>query len=120
MGNYKSKNPNADATAEERIYPEPSGYKIRTRPPVMEGNTWKQNVQLKIREEQLADESMPVARYFLVYLGENVMIHLWSILLALRGRAYFGWSSIVRNSFSMWLSARRENTTSKWTKREET
>lgn len=33
----------------------------------MEGNTWKQNVQLKIREEQLTDEAMPIARYHIIY-----------------------------------------------------
>ena len=90
MGNYKSTNPNADATKEARIYPEPSGYTIRTRPPVMEGNTWKQNVQLKIREEQLADEAMPVARYFHPYPGENVTNQLWSTLPAPKEKASSG------------------------------
>jgi hypothetical protein len=27
-----------------------------------EGHTWKQNIQLRVREEQLADEAMPLAR----------------------------------------------------------
>jgi hypothetical protein len=61
MGNYKTKHKDADATKEERIYPEPQ-YEIKTRPPITEGHTWKQNIQLRVREEQLADEAMPVAR----------------------------------------------------------
>lgn len=61
MGNYKTKHKGADATKEERLYPEPK-YEIKTRPPITEGHTWKQNIQLRVREEQLADEAMPIAR----------------------------------------------------------
>ena len=49
MGNYKSTHKNVDNTKLDRMYPE-NDYLIKTRPPTMEGNTWKQNVQLKIRE----------------------------------------------------------------------
>jgi hypothetical protein len=49
MGNYKTKNKNVDITQLDRIYPEPN-YTIKTRSPTMENNTWKQNIQLKVRE----------------------------------------------------------------------
>ena len=77
MGNYKSKNPNVDNTKLERIYPG-GEYLIKTRPPNMEGNTWKHNIQLQVREEQLTDEAMPVARYFDLYLGVNAMTLQWN------------------------------------------
>lgn len=48
MGNYKSTHKNIDNTKLPRLYPEPD-YTIKTRSPTCEGNTWKQNVQLKIR-----------------------------------------------------------------------
>jgi hypothetical protein len=48
MGNYKTKHKDADATKEERLYPEPR-YEIKTRPPITEGHTWKQNIQLHVR-----------------------------------------------------------------------
>ena len=48
MGNYKTKHKDADATKEERLYPEPK-YEIKTRPPITEGHTWKQNIQLRVR-----------------------------------------------------------------------
>ena len=54
MGNYKTKHKDADATKEERLFPEPN-YQIKTRPPMTEGHSWKQNIQLRVREEQLAD-----------------------------------------------------------------
>jgi len=64
MGNYKEKNPNVDNTQLERIFPEP-GYQIKTRPPITEGHTWRHNIQLQVREEQLSDEAMPIARYII-------------------------------------------------------
>lgn len=100
MGNYLQKNKNADATKEERIYPEDE-YVIKTRPPTMEGNTWKHNVQLKIREEQLIDEAMPVARYIDLHLGASAMTLPWNTSPAPKEKDFFGWSLTVKNSFSM-------------------
>lgn len=40
MGNYKSTHQNVDNTQLNRIYPE-QDYSIKTRPPTMEGNSWK-------------------------------------------------------------------------------
>jgi hypothetical protein len=62
MGNYKTKNKDVDNTKMDRLFPEPKGYCIKTRPPTTEGNAWKHNIKLQVREEQLADEAMPIAR----------------------------------------------------------
>lgn len=100
MGNYKSTHKDADATKEARMHPEPE-YQIKTRPPVTEGHSWKQNIQLRIREEQLADEAMPIARYFRINGDENVTSRRCSISPVLKDRGYFGWFSIVRKNLIM-------------------
>ena len=61
MGNSRSKKTEVDVTQMERIYPEPK-YVIKTRPPNLAGGTWKNNIKLRVREEELMDESMPIAR----------------------------------------------------------
>jgi hypothetical protein len=49
MGNYKETHKFVDNTKLDRIYPEPD-YQIKTRPPCAVGNTWKVNINLKVRE----------------------------------------------------------------------
>ena len=61
MGNYKVVNKNADNTKLARMYPEPD-YEVKTRPPASEVNTWRENILMRIREEELSDEAMPLAR----------------------------------------------------------
>jgi hypothetical protein len=63
MGNYKVVNKHVDNTKLPRMEPEPN-YEVKTRPPITEGNSWKVNLNLRIREEELSDEAMPLARYF--------------------------------------------------------
>ena len=100
------------------MYPEDE-YVIKTRPPTMEGNTWKQNVQLKIREQQLADQAMPIARYHSGYVGGSVMTPQWSTSLVLREKGFSGQSSTAKRNFTMWLNAKKESTTQRWIKDEE-
>lgn len=100
------------------MHPEPE-YQIKTRPPITEGHTWKQNIQLRIREQQLADEAMPIARYFLIYRDENAMTRLCSTYPVLKDKAYFGWFSTVKKNFTTQLSANNMNFMSKWTNVEE-
>lgn len=50
MGNYKVVNKHADNTKLPRMYPEPE-YEVKTRAPVNAGNTWRENILLRIREE---------------------------------------------------------------------
>jgi hypothetical protein len=103
----------------DRIFPEEE-YVIKTRPPTVEGNTWKQNVQLKIREEQLSDEAMPIARYLFPHPDASATIPPWITSPAHSEKASSGSSSTVRKNFTMWLSARNESIISKWTNAEET
>ncbi len=50
MGNYKVVNKYVDNTKLPKVEPEPE-YQVKTRPPMTEGNTWKINLNLRIREE---------------------------------------------------------------------
>lgn len=77
-------------------------------------------MQLKIREEEIADEAMPVARYCTLYEEENAMSQQWNTSPVLSVRAFFGWFSTVNNNFFMLQSAKRGSTTSKWTREGET
>ena len=77
-------------------------------------------MQLKIREEEIADEAMPVARYFTLYEEENAMSQQWNTSLVLSVRVFFGWFSTVNNNFFMLQSARKGSTTLKGTREEET
>lgn len=59
MGTYKSKGIIVDNEKLERIPPEPD-YEIKTRSPVI--GSWRENVSRGIRENELKDEAMVLAR----------------------------------------------------------
>ena len=80
-----------------------------------EGHTWKQNIQLRVREEQLADEAMRIARYTLRHSDASAMNQPWSTFLAPNEKDSFGWSLTARKNSSMSPSARNISSMSKWT-----
>jgi len=71
MGNYKSANKYVDNTKLPIMEPE-ENYVIKTRAPCLTNNTWHTNILLRVREEELSDAAMPIARYLFYNEGVNV------------------------------------------------
>lgn len=114
MGNYKVVNKHVDNTKLPRMEPEPN-YEVKTRPPITEGNSWKVNLNLRIREEELSDEAMPLARYFWSYKDANVTSQWCNSQTAVSTRGSSGTYSTARRSSTTWRCACSTSTMWRWT-----